>query len=68
MPYPDDWELDRTFVSLGFVDIRRASTSYRSPNTMPELLYECDFCAAVVLDRKAHYLWHYPESKEAPRG
>ena len=51
MPYPDDWELDRTFTSIGSVD-----------------LFECEFCYAVVVDRKQHYFWHFPESKEARRG
>lgn len=48
MLYPDDWELDRAFVSVTTVD-----------------LFECEFCYAIVSDRKRHYLWHFPKSEEA---
>jgi hypothetical protein len=67
MPYPDDWELDHTFFPLGSVDLTHASENRYAPLPLPEFLYECNICVAVVFDRKAHYFWHYPESKEASR-
>lgn len=68
IPYPDDWELDRIFFPLGSVNMTHASANRHPSMPMPEFLYECSVCAAIVLDRKGHYFWHHPESKEARRG
>lgn len=60
MPYPDDWELDHNFFTAGAVQMSIAQPNRNVDITLPEVVYECNKCAALVFDRKAHYIWHYP--------